>query len=206
MNIAMVSAASLGLAAPHEMAQEAEVTNSSPTPPTEASIDANPEGGQLEAAPASSDQTPASSASSEPATAALARNGDARVDSKDETERRGAKSTAGGDPAAESALLTQIARCLPPEMRPRLPAHTLVLEIASNGALAAAPTIESTVPLLTAKDRAAADRVVQAALQCGPYAKPDAVGEVVSLAVDFSAIRPVAAALTGRSSDVVTRR
>ena len=116
---------------------------------------------------------------------AWAADGAARTASKTHEEQRGALDAAGGDPAV-SELLAQIAKCLPPNLRPHLPAQHLVLKIGATGALEAAPMIDSSFPLLTAEDRASADKVVQAVLQCGPYAKADNASEAISLPVDFS--------------------
>ena len=128
-----------------------------------------------------------------PKSVAWASTGESDVAATLDGSHRGAAETAGGDPRASDDLLIQIARCLPPQLRPRLMAQRLVLRLDAGGALAAAPQIESALPLLTAQDRAEADRVVQAALQCGPYRQASAAG-VVSLAVDFSALRPTALA------------
>lgn len=113
-----------------------------------------------------------------------------------------ASTSRGGDPTATTDLLRQIARCLPREARPDLRFSNLVLEIGEKGELRAAPAIQSLFPRLTVEDRLAADRVVQAALQCGPYNTPSALNRVISLVPDFSAIRPstperIADALSG---------
>lgn len=99
-----------------------------------------------------------------------------------------AKSTAGGDPAGSSDLLRQIARCLPSDFRPTLAFSQISLVFGDKGELRAAPEVSSVLPRLTAGDRLAADRIVQAALQCGPY--KGAAATAVSLPADFSAIRP----------------
>lgn len=105
----------------------------------------------------------------------------------------GASASQGGDPTATSDLLGQIARCLPPGFRPRLGFSQLTLAIGPDGRLRTAPTVTSAVPQISAADRAAADRIVQAALLCGPYSHPDAVNEVISLPADFSAIKDISA-------------
>jgi hypothetical protein len=96
----------------------------------------------------------------------------------------------GGDPTPGADLLQQIARCLPPNYRPNLGFSSLVVSIGDNGALRAAPQVTSRLPQMTAEDRLAADRIVQAALLCGPYNKPNLLNQVISLAADFSAIQP----------------
>lgn len=101
----------------------------------------------------------------------------------------GSADSHGGDPLATD-LLNQIARCLPPSERPALMFSQLTLAIGDDGRLRAAPEVRSAVPRLTEAERLSADRVVQAALQCGPYNKPGLAGRVFSLAVDFSSIHP----------------
>lgn len=105
----------------------------------------------------------------------------------------GASAAQGGDPTATSDLLAQVARCLPPDFRPRLAFSHLTLAVGADGRLRTAPEVHSTAPRLAASDRAAADRIVQAALLCGPYAHPDALNRVVTLAADFSALAKGAA-------------
>lgn len=100
----------------------------------------------------------------------------------------GADASQGGDPVAVSDLLGQIARCMPPDLRPRLPFSRLTLSIDANGRLNVAPTVDSDVPEVDPSKRAVADRVVQAALLCGPYFHPDAVSRVLVLPVDFSQV------------------
>ena len=73
-------------------------------------------------------------------------------------------------------------------MRPSLAFSQLTLAIGGDGRLRAAPEVVSQLPRLTAAERVAADRIVQAALLCGPYAHPDLRGHVVSVAADFSAV------------------
>jgi hypothetical protein len=102
----------------------------------------------------------------------------------------GATDSVGGDPLATDDLLSQVARCLPPDYRPVLSFSQLTLTIGPDGRLRAAPEVNSTLPRLTAEDRLAADRIVQAALQCGPYVRPNVLGRVISLAADFSSIQP----------------
>lgn len=106
----------------------------------------------------------------------------------------GTDSAQGGEPTAVSDLLGQIARCLPPDFRPRLAFSHLRLSIDANGRLNAAPAVDSVVPQLDAASRAAADRIVQAALLCGPYSHPDAVSRVVTLPADFSQVAPLSGA------------
>lgn len=102
----------------------------------------------------------------------------------------GADAAEGGDPTATSDLLGQIARCLPPDFRPRLAFIRLTLSIDANGRLNAAPAVASSVPRVDSATRAAADKIVQAALLCGPYSHPDAVSRVIALPADFSLAAP----------------
>jgi len=197
LELALVSAASLGLAAPHAAPMNAMVTSPAPAPPAAEAATAAADAGPSTAAFAPDDAAPRPPAPSQPQTVAWAAEGTSRLAATDDAERRGARETAGGDPRAASALLAQIARCLPPQLRPRMPAQRLVLKIGVDGALGAAPAIDSLIPLLTATERAEADRVVQAALQCGPYRDTPSAGQAVSLTVDFSAIGPVATGTQG---------
>ena len=98
----------------------------------------------------------------------------------------GGTSSAGGDPLTDEALLAQIAKCLPAEVRPQLRLTNLALEIGSEGELRVAPRVEGSLPLLSAEDRLVADQTVQAALQCGPYDKPNFRNRVFALVADFS--------------------
>ena len=94
----------------------------------------------------------------------------------------------GGDPNASSALLEQIARCLPADERPNLASRSLVVRIDERGALRAA--ISANGVLAGAEERALADRVVQAALLCGPYDGPGVAGQDFSLTPDFRGVAP----------------
>jgi hypothetical protein len=191
VDLALVSDASLGLAAPHLRPMTATTTSTPATPPAAEAKTAAAIGGDLAAAVSPSNAITAPSPSSESQTDARSDTGATRIAASDDDERRGARQTSGGDPNATSELLLQIAKCLPPETRPRLTAQSLILNVGPTGALTVAPMIDSSIPLVTAEDRAAADQVVQAALQCGPYDKAGIAGQTVSLAVDFSDIRPV---------------
>lgn len=93
---------------------------------------------------------------------------------------------AGGDPVAAGDLLNQIARCLPADLRPDLSLARLVIEIGDDGRLAAAPQMVLPPLLTSATDRASADRVVQAALQCGPYTSSPLRNVTISLVPNFS--------------------
>jgi hypothetical protein len=187
IDVALVSAATLGIAAPHAAPMNAMVTTPAPTPPATAPADASATLGKSEALFSPTDQPSHSETTPKPQTVAWAATETSKVAGTLDGTRRGAGEAAGGDPAATDELLSQIAKCLPSGMRPRLIAQRLVLNIGPHGGLAVAPMIDSTLPLLTAEDRAAADIVVQAALQCGPY-QPSEANRTVSLAVDFSAI------------------
>ncbi|ESQ82802.1 hypothetical protein ABENE_20645 [Asticcacaulis benevestitus DSM 16100 = ATCC BAA-896] len=66
-------------------------------------------------------------------------------------------------------LLQQIARCLPPNVRPDLsPAH-LRLAVALNGTLSAVPMLTVDVASLDRDQLREANQIIQASLQCGPY-------------------------------------
>ncbi|WP_293903682.1 hypothetical protein [Phenylobacterium sp.] len=98
----------------------------------------------------------------------------------------GASRSQGGNPLAVSDLLAQIARCLKPDFRPVLGFGQLTLSIGPDGRLRVPPEVTSTLPQISPSDRLAADRIVQAALLCGPYTHPDALNRVISLPADFS--------------------
>lgn len=100
----------------------------------------------------------------------------------------GASDALGGSATANSDLLAQIAGCLPPSFRPNLTFGQLTLSIGADGRLAAAPAVTSALPRVGAEERRVADRIVQAALLCGPYAHPDAVGRTITLPADFSQV------------------
>lgn len=194
IDVILVSDASLGAAAPHAPPMNAMVTNPEPAPSTASSPVAPTAAGQSAKLIVPSGEQHSPSVASKAQTVAWAADGTARLAAKDDDERRGAKDMAGGDPAAPSELLNQIAKCLPANLRPRLVAQRLILKIGARGALAAAPVIDSSLPLLTAEARVEADKVVQAALQCGPYTAAAPRGGVVAMDVDFSGIRPAALA------------
>jgi hypothetical protein len=195
--VILVSEASLGAAAPHAPPMDAMITAPPPSPSAAQSEAPPTDAGQSGKPLLQSDEKPSPSTASKAQTVAWAAEGTARLAAKDDKERRGAKDAVGGDPAAPSELLSQIAKCLPADLRPHLTAQRLVLKIGAHGALAAAPMIDSSLPLLTAEARAQADKVVQAALQCGPYAAAAPRGGVVSVDVDFSGLLP-----TGRAGSV----
>lgn len=112
---------------------------------------------------------------------------------------KGSTDSYGGDPLAVD-LLNQIARCLPPMERPSLRFSQLTLAIGDDGRLRTPPEVRSTFPRLTEAERLAADRIVQAALLCGPYNKPEVAGRVVSLAADFSSVSPRAVRGRGKGA------
>lgn len=65
-------------------------------------------------------------------------------------------------------------------------AGQLQLSIGPDGRLTVPPRVVSALPVLSPQDRLAADRIVQAAMLCGPYAHPDIRNRTVSVAADFS--------------------
>jgi len=106
----------------------------------------------------------------------------------------------GGGSTPDAELLQQIARCLPPDYRPNLGLSSLVLSIGDTGTLRTPPQVTSSLPRITAEERLAADRIVQAALLCGPYNRPNLLNQVISLAADFSAIHPGGAVAGARNA------
>jgi hypothetical protein len=195
VDVTLVRAATLGLAAPHAPPLDAMQTEPAPSPAPAAASDAAAAVGKSDRAFTSDDQPSKPATPTPPQAVAWADHGQADVAAPLDGTRRGAFEARGGDPHAADELLAQIARCLPASLRPRLVAQRLILKLDAGGALAAAPLIESTLPLITAEQRAEADRVVQAALQCGPYRQASAAGQEVSLTVDFSTVRPAALSL-----------
>lgn len=96
-----------------------------------------------------------------------------------------------GLPDGQLALLVQIARCLPPGIRPDLRPGTLSISVDPQGALSAVPALNIDVSRLTKDQLRDANYVVQAALQCGPYGLTQDLALTVDLVPDFSAV-PVA--------------
>jgi hypothetical protein len=187
IDVTLVSAATLGLASPQAAPADANVTiTSPPTPPSIPDVkDASL--GAADADDAPPNEAPRTPSVSNPNSVTKASTETSDTASTLDGAKHGVSANAGGDPSAADELLAQIARCLPPGERPRLLAQRLVLVIGSQGVLTAAPRVDSELPLVTAESRAAADRVVQAALQCGPY--PQATeGRVVAIPVDFTRI------------------
>lgn len=92
-----------------------------------------------------------------------------------------------GDPKGQGELLRQIARCLPPGVRPALPLARLEIDLDDNGMLRAAPRLRR-YPLMSSQDTLMADRIVQAALQCAPYTRSVYLGQSLSLGADFSSV------------------
>lgn len=191
IDVTLVSATTLGLAIPHAPPMDDTQARPAPSPPVGALAPAEASLADDGARFAPDDRPQQPQDHRAPQTVAWANQGEANVAATRDGKTRGAGETAGGDPRAADDLIVQIARCLPPTLRPRLLAQRLVLKLDAGGALTAAPAIDSAVPIVTADDRAAADRVVQAALQCGPYRQADASERQVSLAVDFSSVARV---------------
>jgi hypothetical protein len=105
----------------------------------------------------------------------------------------GANDTKGGGTRASSDLLAQITRCLRPGFRPTAGFSQLTLSIGPDGRLRAPPSVTSALPLMSKADRMAADQIVQAAMLCGPYSRPDTANRVITLPVDFSTVRTAVA-------------
>lgn len=99
-----------------------------------------------------------------------------------------------GDAEAGQNLLRQIGRCLPPDHRPVLDGVKLGIQLADDGQLAAAPSLDITPALASAEAIREANLVVQAALQCGPYQLPSPGVAAYALAADFSFMGPAGAA------------
>lgn len=95
-----------------------------------------------------------------------------------------ADTVADGKTHADQNILDQIARCLPPGVRPSLSAK-LDLRLDATGNLAAAPQLEWVGGQGSRDAIAAENAVVQAALQCGPYVVPNGAGSF-AIAADFS--------------------
>jgi len=123
---------------------------------------------------------------------------EARDAAASEPAQNGGAQPAGGGSAGESeqGLLGQIARCLPPDLRPSILSGALVLQFGPDGALAAAPT--ATSPLqVSAEERAQLDRIVQAAMQCSPYAGQGLENATITIVPDFAGVGAAPPSLVG---------
>ncbi|PVM88822.1 hypothetical protein [Caulobacter endophyticus] len=99
-----------------------------------------------------------------------------------------------GDPDGAENLLRQIARCLPVDRAPNIGGSTLNISLAADGRLAAAPDLTFAAGTASSQRIEEANLVIQAALQCGPYAMGGKPAQV-ALAPDFSFLAP--SSLTG---------
>ncbi len=93
-----------------------------------------------------------------------------------------------GVPDGKDALLEQIARCLPPNERPRLKGASLRISVDGSGNLTAAPRLEVDVTQLTQQELRSANQVVQAAIQCGPYVVNKGEVAMFDIVPDFISI------------------
>jgi hypothetical protein len=107
----------------------------------------------------------------------------------------------GGDVEGEQNLLRQIARCLPADRRPVIAGATLTVRIDRSGALAAAPALDLSLAFTSRETIADANLVIQAALQCGPYASPGGDGADYALTPDFSFLKPQAVAAVDKEGE-----
>jgi hypothetical protein len=98
-----------------------------------------------------------------------------------------AVSTFDGDGSSLSneELMKRIARCLPPGFKPRLHLARLIMEVSSDGVLRTPPHVEFALPYRSKSTMKAADRIVQAALLCGPYTEVATQG-TITVEPDFS--------------------
>lgn len=96
------------------------------------------------------------------------------------------QSLSAGDPKAQLTWLQQIARCLPPNVRPDLRPATLRLSVDAEGYFKAAPALDINLTGLDAAQTKQANQIIQAALQCGPYETGQEA--IIDLPADFSAI------------------
>ena len=110
-------------------------------------------------------------------------------------------SVQGGDVEGKQNLLRQIARCLPADRRPVIAGATLTVRIDHSGALAAAPAVDLSLAFTSRETIADANLVIQAALQCGPYASPGGDGADYALTPDFSFLKPQAVAAVGKEDE-----
>jgi hypothetical protein len=107
----------------------------------------------------------------------------------------------GGAVEGEQNLLRQIARCLPADRKPAIDGATLAIRLDAAGGLAAAPAMDMSLALASPETIADANRIVQAALQCGPYAPPGGSGADYALRPDFSFLKPRQVAAGAREAD-----
>ena len=85
----------------------------------------------------------------------------------------------GGDSA--KALLAQIMKCLPDTDKSNLPSGRLDIQLDAEGFLVAPPHVTVADPSAAESDMRVADRLVQAALQCGPYTASVRPGSTIAL-------------------------
>lgn len=135
-------------------------------------LQGEPQTGQLDAS-GRGDQASGPAASPSPASAA---NGAQAFDAD----------LQAGQPDGSQSLLRQIARCLPSGARPSLPFARLIIVLDKDGALSAAPRLATAMPYGSSDAIKDADRVVQAALQCGPYHTSSVAPQSLALVPDFS--------------------
>lgn len=119
--------------------------------------------------------------------------------SEDRADIQGPKPADGG--TGDQTLLAQLARCLPPDVHPALTTAFLDLNLDDKGVLSAVPRMEIDLDTASPADIRAANSVIQAALQCGPYIVPDHKAGQFKLVPDFSALtsaQGAGASATGR--------
>lgn len=63
-----------------------------------------------------------------------------------------------------------------------------MLEFGASGGLRSAPALNGV--LLSAEQRAQADRIIQAAIQCAPYGGGHVENTTITLVPDFAAVHP----------------
>jgi hypothetical protein len=95
-----------------------------------------------------------------------------------------------GDRDGSTEILAQIAKCLDPGVAPDLPHTKLQISLNERGQLLAPPMIDFGSETPPADTTLLADRVVQAALQCGPYVRPVHNPATLVLAIEFSKVMP----------------
>lgn len=111
----------------------------------------------------------------------------------------GEDATESGDPEGTQNILKRIAQCLPAGVRPALTSTRLNIQVDEEGALSAAPVFDADLLAFASKEELEdANRVIQAALQCGPYREAGLTNANIDLVADFSFLPPSAASVPSR--------
>lgn len=92
---------------------------------------------------------------------------------------------AAGASNGDQTLLQQISRCFPSGQHPSLPANMLDIQVDESGNLSAVPVVEIDLAASSPDQIKSANLIIQATLQCGPYALPTEASKTMRLVADF---------------------